>query len=129
MLELPLNATSEAMIWQVAKEIVEVPQPLTLTHPKEKLVATARQGRMNLADKVVQLNQDVVVVGERNQTRLTANTLDWTVDDQTVVAAGQVNYQQVNPDLNLSGARAVGRLNDQTILVNGGPVITKIVPD
>lgn len=129
MLELPLNATSEAMTWQVAQEIVDVPQPLTVTHPQEKLVATARRGQMHLGEKVVQLNYDVVVVGDRNQSRLTADALNWSVEDQTVVAIGQVNYQQINPDLNLSGSQAVGRLNDQTILVNGGPVITKIVPN
>ncbi|MGF1570099.1 MAG: LPS export ABC transporter periplasmic protein LptC [Nodosilinea sp.] len=129
MLELPLNLTSEAMEWQFAKEIVNVTQPLTAVNPKEKLTVTARQGQMNLASQVVTLTQDVVAVGERNQTRLTTDRLIWAVEEQTLLAEGQVNYQQVNPAINLLGSRGTGRLDSQTFVVDGGRVVTEIVPN
>jgi lipopolysaccharide assembly outer membrane protein LptD (OstA) len=55
--------------------------------------------------------------------------MNWNVDTQTVVAEGQVNYRQVDPSINLNGSRAVGRLDDQTIVVDGGRVVTEIVPN
>lgn len=129
MLELPLNMTSEAMDWQVAEEKVAVNQPLTLVHPENRIRVTARQGQMDLAQQQIVLTQDVVAIGETNQTRMTSDRLNWNVETQTVVAEGRVNYRQVNPSVNLSGARAVGRLDDQTVVVDGGRVVTEIVPN
>ncbi|TVQ09054.1 MAG: LPS export ABC transporter periplasmic protein LptC [Leptolyngbya sp. DLM2.Bin27] len=129
MLELPLNMTSEAMDWQVPEEQVIVNQPLTLVQPANNIRVTARQGRLDLANEQIYLSQDVVAVGEVNQARMTSDRLTWNVNTQTVVAEGQVNYRQVNPTINLNGSRAVGRLDDQTIVVDGGRVVTEIVPN
>jgi LPS export ABC transporter protein LptC len=129
MLELPLNLASDVMEWQVAEQLVNVNRPLTVVHPEAKLRVTARQGRMNLAEQVVTMNQDVIAVGEQNQSRLTTDRLTWNVPDQTLLAEGGVNYRQVDPAINLNGNRGVGRLNEQTFVVDGGPVITEIVPN
>ncbi|MGG6238418.1 LPS export ABC transporter periplasmic protein LptC [Nodosilinea sp. AN01ver1] len=129
MLELPLNMTSEALDWQVDEEQVAVNQPLTLVHPENKIRVTARRGQMNLAEQQIVLSEDVVAVGETNQTRLTSDRLNWNVETQTVVAEGQVNYRQADPAINLSGSRAVGRLDDETVVVDGGRVVTEIVPN
>lgn len=129
LLEMPLRVTSEAVDWQVNDEMVILNQPLTLVHPEAEVRVTARQGRMNLADEVVYLNQEVVAVGQQNQSRMTADRLTWTVNDQRLVAEGRVNYRQVNPTINLNGPRAVGRLDEQTVVVDGGGVVTEIVPN
>ncbi len=129
MLELPLNMTSAALDWQVPEELVIVNQPLTLVQPENRIRVTARQGRMDLANEQIYLSQDVVAVGEANQARMTSDRMNWNVDTQTVVAEGQVNYRQVNPSISLNGSRAVGRLDDQTIVVDGGRVVTEIVPN
>ncbi|WP_155523710.1 LPS export ABC transporter periplasmic protein LptC [Nodosilinea nodulosa] len=129
MLELPLNMTSEALDWQVAKEQVTVNQPLTLVHPKNKVRVTANRGRMDLAQQQIALSDNVVAVGETNQTRMTSDRLNWNVETQTLVAEGDVNYSQVNPAVNLNGSRAVGRLDDETVVVDGGRVVTQIVPN
>jgi LPS export ABC transporter protein LptC len=129
MLELPLNMTSEAMDWQVPEEQVTVNQPLTLVHPANRLRVTARQGRMDLAQEQIYLSQEVVAVGAENQSRMTSDRLTWNVNTQTVVAEGRVNYRQSNPSISLNGSRAVGRLDDQTIVVDGGRVVTEIVPN
>ncbi len=129
MLELPLNMTSEALDWQVEEEQVTVNQPLTLIDPKNSIRVTARQGRMDLAQQQIFLSEEVVAVGENNQARMASDRLNWNVNTQTLVAEGAVNYRQVNPTINLNGSRAVGRLNDQTIVVDGGRVVTEIVPN
>ncbi|PSR16461.1 LPS export ABC transporter periplasmic protein LptC [filamentous cyanobacterium CCP3] len=129
MLELPLNMTSEALDWQVDEEQVAVNQPLTLVHPENKIRVTARRGQMNLAEQQIVLSEDVVAVGETNQTRMTSDRLNWNVETQTVVAEGQVNYRQADPAINLNGSRAVGRLDDETVVVDGGRVVTEIVPN
>jgi lipopolysaccharide assembly outer membrane protein LptD (OstA) len=117
------------MEWRVAEQVVNVNQPLTVVHPTERLTVTGRQGRMQLAEQVVTVSQDVVAVGERNQSRLTTDSLSWSVQDQILMAEGRVNYLQANPGINLKGNRGVGRLNEQTFVVDGGQVVTEIVPN
>ena len=60
---------------------------------------------------------------------MTSDRLNWNVPTQTLVAEGQVNYRQNNPSMNVNGPRAVGRLDNQTIVVDGGRVVTEIVPN
>ena len=129
LLEIPLNMASEALDWQVAEERVTVNQPLTLVHPKTKIKVTARQGLLDLAQQNIFLSQQVVAVGEQNQARMTSDRLNWNVPTQTLVAEGQVNYRQNNPSMNVNGPRAVGRLDNQTNEVDGGRVVTEIVPN
>jgi LPS export ABC transporter protein LptC len=129
MLEIPLNMASEALDWQVAEERVTVNQPLTLVHPENRIRVTARRGRMELAQQQIFLEQEVVAVGEENQARMTSDRLSWNVTTQTLVAEGNVNYRQANPSVNLNGPRAVGRLDRQTVVVDGGRVVTEIVPN
>jgi LPS export ABC transporter protein LptC len=129
LLKFPLNVATEGMEWQVPEGLVVVNQPLSLYNPEAQIRAQARQGQMNLNDQQVTLSQDVVAQGQRNQSRLTADQMNWNVESQVVVAEGQVNYQQVDPTINLNGSRAVGRLDQQTVVVDGGRVVTEIVPN
>lgn len=129
LLKVPLVAQSDLMVWQVAEEKVSTDQPIRLIDPQQKVTVAARQGRMDLAQEIVYLQQDVVAQGERNQSRLTSDRLTWNMQAQTVVAEGNVNYRQVDPVFNLTGPKAVGHLQDETIVVSGGRVITQIQPD
>lgn len=128
LLELPLQLISTALEWRVADQQVQVNQALTVIHPREKVRITAQRGTMDLKAQAVVLSQQVVAVGERNQSRLSSDRLTWTVKTQDLLAEGQVHYQQVNPRLNLTGNRGLGRLQDKTFTVDGGPVVTEIQP-
>lgn len=134
ILDIPLTANSEELEWRVAEGQINLNQPLTVTHPTQNLVVTARQGTMNLADEVITVSQDVVAVRQQPQSRLTTDRLTWTIPSQTLLAEGRVNYQQTNPALNLSGSQGIGRLREGTFVVeggqdNGGQVVTEIVPN
>lgn len=129
LLEFPLTVSSRRAIWDVDAQTVQVPEPLRLVHPKEKVVVTANQGRLELDPQMVYLTDNVQAQSERNQARLRAQRLTWNVAAQTLVAEGAVNYQQVNPAVQLTGPKATGALKDQTLVVSGGRVVTQIVPE
>ncbi|PSN17934.1 LPS export ABC transporter periplasmic protein LptC [filamentous cyanobacterium CCP5] len=129
LLEFPLRVTSEAALWQVEEQQVQINQPLRLLQPEEEVVVTAQSGRMDLENEQVYLIGSVSAQGQNNQTELTSDRLRWDLPQETVVAEGNVTYQQGNPQLRLQGSRAVGRLDNQTVVVDGGPVVTEIVPN
>lgn len=131
MLQDPLvNLTANRLVWELENKLVRSDQPLDVVYPPEKLAFRGNQGRFDLGKKVLTLEGDVRGSSEQQQSKLTANQLTWTLETQEVVAEGKVTYQQENPGLNMAGDRAVGKLQDRTVIVSGGNVVTQITsPD
>ncbi|ASC69125.1 Lipopolysaccharide export system protein LptC [Halomicronema hongdechloris C2206] len=129
LLEFPLQARSDVMTWLVSEEEIRINQPLRLYQPEDKITITAQQGVMDLRRTVAVLQQQVEAVGQTRDARLKADRMTWDGTDQTIVATGNVFYQQGDPAVTLRGPRAVGRLDNETIVVNGGRVVTEITPN
>lgn len=129
VLDIPLEIASEQAIWSADEDRIDVDRPLKIVNQEEQLTLTAQQGQLDLADQTVFLTQDVLVLGQRNDNRLTTDRLTWNLANQTVLAEGNVNYQQGNPVVTVRGPRATGRIEEQTIVIDGGRVVTEIVPE
>lgn len=128
LIDITLKLASNRAIWNVDEEQVLVDQGLRVDSQEQAVTLTAQRGRLELGADTVYLNQDVVAVSQRNDGRLSANSLVWNLADQTVVAEGSVNYRQNNPALTVRGPRALGRIEAQTVVVSGGNVVTEIQP-
>lgn len=124
----PLQISGNLLVWNADQRTLISDQPLTVVHRIEQMTLTANQGRMEFEPKVAYFNGNVRAVGQKNQAQLTSDRLTWKVDTQVVEAEGSVVYVQPDPAATLRGPRAVGRLQDQTIVVSGGRVETQIVP-
>lgn len=130
--EPPVLMSTNSAVWNINARTVVSDQPVKIVHQKEEVVMTANQGQVDLEKKVANLTGGVQGVGSRNQAKLYSNQLTWDIPTQNVQASGNVIYQQINPPFNLKGATAVGKLQDQSIVVNSGGsgnrVVTEIIP-
>lgn len=124
----PMRVTGNSLIWSLGNQILTADQPVTVFQQEQQVTLTADQGRMELTPKIAYLTGNVHANGQRNQSRLTSNTLTWDISTQDIVAEGNVVYDQINPTVNLKGPRAVGKLQNQTIVVSGGRVVTEFIP-
>ncbi|MDJ0707948.1 MAG: LPS export ABC transporter periplasmic protein LptC [Leptolyngbyaceae cyanobacterium MO_188.B28] len=129
LLELPLKMTTDTLIWRVQDAILEANQPVQINQPERELDISAQRAEMDLNQQIVRLFQNVQVIGKQDQTQLTADRLTWTVPTQEVLAEGNVDYRQAEPPMHLTGPEALGKLEEQTIVVSGGRVITEITPN
>lgn len=86
------------------------------------------RGQVDLEKKIVVLTNGVEGIGSKNRSQIYATQLTWNIPTQEFNAEGNVIYQQAKPPLSLTGPRAVGKLQDQTIVVSGGRVVTEIIP-
>ncbi len=130
--EPPVLMSTNSAVWNINARTVVSEQPVKIVHQKEEVVMTANQGQVDLEKKVANLTGGVQGFGSRNQAKLYSNQLIWDIPTQNVQASGNVVYQQINPPFNLKGATAVGKLQDQSIVVNSGGsgnrVVTEIIP-
>ncbi len=127
LLEPPMQVASNHLSWNLNTETITANQPLRIVHHKEQMTVTAKQGRMDLEKEIVYLTGDVYAIGQRRQV-LNSKTLTWYVPTKLVEAQGNVFYRQVEPPISFTGQKAVGKLQDQSIVVSGGRVVTEIIP-
>jgi LPS export ABC transporter protein LptC len=124
----PVQLTGNSLIWSLNDQVLTADQPVTVFHQQQQVTITADKGRMEMTPKIAYLNGNVKAIGQRNQSRLVSDRLTWDITTENVVAEGNVVYDQTNPTVNLKGPRAVGKLQNQTIVVSGGRVVTEFVP-
>ena len=124
----PVQVGSNLLVWNLQDKTLVSNQPVTVQQRQQRITLTAEQGRLDMNRRVVYLNRNVRAISQRNQSELDADSLTWNMGSQQVVAEGNVTYSQANPPLSLRGPRAVGRLQDQTVVISGGRVVTEIIP-
>jgi LPS export ABC transporter protein LptC len=124
----PIQVSGNALVWNLNSKTVVSDSPITLYSPKQGVRITGDRGRMDINTKTAYLNGNIRGVGERNKSTLAADSVTYNLNSEEFVAEGNVNYKQANPSFNLTGPRAVGKMQDQTVVVNGGRVVTQFDP-
>ncbi len=131
LVDPPLQVASNDLNWNLNAQTVVADQPVRMVQRQHNLTVTADRGRMDLQQKIVYLDSNVYGVGQRGQS-LNATHLIWYLPNQLVDAEGNVVYHQAEPPASFVGQKAVGKLQDQSIVVSGGisgsRVVTEIVP-
>lgn len=131
LLDPPMQIASNLMNWNMNTETVTTNSPVRVFHSAEQVTVTANQGEMKIPQQTVYLTGNVNAVGQRRQ-NLKSQTLTWYLDKKLVEAKGNVLYKQFDPPLNFTGETAVGNLQTENIVVNGGNssgrVVTEIIP-
>lgn len=128
-LEPLVTVATNSLTWKYKEQIASSDQPVQIVHSEDEITVTGNQAQVDLEKKIARLQGGIK--GTNRQANLYSNELTWNLPNQTVEATGNVVYQQVNPQLNLTGVRAVGNLLDNNITVSGNSgerVVTNIVP-
>lgn len=124
----PLEVASPELIWALHRQQITSNQPLKVWHRQQAMVVTANRGNLDLAAQVVRLMGAVQANGLSNRAVLNTDQLTWTIPTQRIAAEGDVVYHQEQPQVNLKGPKAVGKIQDQTIVLQGSQVVTEIFP-
>ena len=131
-LEPPLQGATTRLIWHYQERNIEATKPIQLLQPEDDMTLTANLARLNLAENQVYLQGGIYGEAEENEAKIYADNLVWYLEKEEIAAQGNVYYQQVNPDFNLRGVKAVGKLQEKNITVTGDyqdKVTTVIYPE
>ena len=93
---------------------------MTIVNSAQQLTLTANRAEMQIDQQVADLIGNVRGVGEKNQSRLSADRVKWFLETQQFQADGNVSYQQDKPPFSIAGPQASGKLDTQEVAVNGG---------
>ncbi len=127
LIDPPLQVSSNELVWNLNSQTLMSDQPVRMLHRQQQVTLTSNQGRMDLQKKIVYLTGNVYGIGQRGQS-IKASQLTWYVPNQDFEAEGNVVYRQVEPPVSFTGPKAFGKLQNQSIIVSGGGVVTQITP-
>jgi LPS export ABC transporter protein LptC len=126
-----LRVTTNSANWQINQQLIAITSALEIYHQEEQATFNANGGNLNLGKNVAVLNGSARGFTTKNKARLQADNIIWNIDNQQLNANGKVRYQQTEPALVVSGASALGKLQDQSVVISGNGkdlVETQIVP-
>jgi LPS export ABC transporter protein LptC len=126
-----LQVTASSANWNINKQLITVSNALEIFHQAEQATFNAASGSLDLAKNIAILSGGARGFSTRNKAKLQADNITWNIDSQQLDAKGKVRYQQTEPALVVSGATALGKLQDQSVIVSGNGkdlVETQIVP-
>jgi LPS export ABC transporter protein LptC len=120
--------TSRELTWETLVGRISTRELLQLQDPRRQVTVLANSGSVEQGRNLVDLQGKVEVTGLKDRARLTSDKLLWNTKTERIEALGNVNYVQASPAFTLRGPRAVGKLEDQTLRISGGDVVTEILP-
>lgn len=123
--------SGNALSWNINQKTLTASEPITIVNSAQQVTLTANQGSMQIDQQIADLIGNVRGVGEKNQSRLSADRVRWYSATQQFEASGNVSYQQNNPPFNIAGPQASGKLDSQQVAVTGnesGRVKLQITP-
>ncbi|MGB8698619.1 MAG: LPS export ABC transporter periplasmic protein LptC [Thermosynechococcaceae cyanobacterium] len=124
----PLTLTSQALTWDTVRQRIFTQTLLQLEDPQHHVSILANQGTLDQTQNRITLQGKVEVTRSQNPARLTSDELNWNTQTQRIEAQGNVHYVQTSPPFDLRGPNAVGKIAEQTLQINGGNVVTEIIP-
>ncbi|MBW4652256.1 MAG: LPS export ABC transporter periplasmic protein LptC [Kaiparowitsia implicata GSE-PSE-MK54-09C] len=123
-----MQVNSNLLIWDVNGEILRSDRPVIIVLRQDQIVMSANRGTVNMRTRMAYLNGEVEAVAQRNQSVVKSDTFTWNMTTRDILAEGNVDYRQADPPLMVKGARATGRMENQTVVISGGRVVSEIVP-
>lgn len=127
-----VQIATNLVIWNYGDRIIKTEQPVQIVDSQAQVTVTGNGGKVDLVGEIAHLQGGVKGISTKNQARLYADELIWNIPTQMVEAVGNVIYSQVDPELNLTGVKAVGKLQENRVVVTGNDhnrVVTEIIPE
>ncbi|MBO0348503.1 LPS export ABC transporter periplasmic protein LptC [Phormidium pseudopriestleyi FRX01] len=126
--EPPLTINSDLMRWNIDAQRVTSERRVTIVHPNQTLTLIGDRGTLELESSIISLFGNVTGVRQVPSSEFKADRMTWVIPTEEFQAEGNVFYRQADPPFTVTGPKAVGKLQDQSIVVTGGDVVTDIVP-
>lgn len=113
-----IQIATNSIMWNYQTRFVSTDKPTQIVDADNQLTITGNQGQVDLNAEVAKLHGGVQGLNGRNQAKLYSQNLVWNIPTQRVEATGNVFYQQSNPQIDLTGDKAVGNLRENQVVVS-----------
>ena len=125
-----LQVATNSLIWNYEQRFGKTEQPIQIIDRDRQLDITGNQGEVDWQKQIARLSNGVKGINSKNSAQLHARELVWNLNTETIEANGNVAYQQTDPEVSLTGDKAVGNLEKKNIIVTtdrGNKQVTSVI--
>ncbi len=126
--KLDLQINGSQMQWDIEKEQVSLPEAFRAVSVSRGITVSAEKGAAQLKDQSIELTGNVNAGFSSTQGNVRCDQVAWTIPSQTIIAKGNLFYEQPQNNLRISGQEAIANLEMQTVAVTGSEVVSQFVP-
>lgn len=112
-----LQIATDSLTWNYQERVGNAKKPIQILDRERNLSFTGNQGEVNLKQQIAKLTNGVQGINQQEASELYANQLTWNLDTKKIEAIGNVIYEQADPQIRLTGEKAIGSLEDNNIVV------------
>jgi LPS export ABC transporter protein LptC len=120
-----LQIATDSLTWNYQERTGNTKTPIQILdrdYPSDTLrdrhlSFTGNQGEVNLQQQMVKLTDGVRGINQQEDSELYARQLTWKLDTKAIEAIGNVIYEQADPQVRVTGEKAIGNLEDNNIVV------------
>jgi len=126
-LEPELSIAANAFLWNYRKRIINSDQPIQLVNNLQQFSVTGNQGQVDFKSKIATLQNGVQGINSREQATLYAQQAIWNIAKKEIDALGNVIYNRTQPNVNLTGDKALINLDANKATITSNQPIKKPV--
>jgi LPS export ABC transporter protein LptC len=112
-----LQIATDSAIWNYQKRFINSEKPIQIVAQSQQLTITGNQGQIDLITEIATLKNGVKGVDNREAANLYAQQAVWNLNQQEIVATGNVIYNKAQPKVDLTGDKAVIDLAENKAIV------------
>lgn len=128
-----LQIATDRLTWSYLERYATTDSPIKVVDYAKNIAVQGNEGAVNLVTNQAVLKKGTNATSEAQQSQLYADQLAYAFAPQTLEATGNVIYeQQKGMKFNLTGDRAVGSLENNSVVVTSSQperVVTEIYPN
>jgi LPS export ABC transporter protein LptC len=118
-LDPQLQMATNSLVWNYQTRAINADKPIKIIDRQHDIDVTGNQAKVDLNRNIVNLNDGVKGINNLDKAQIYARQLVWQIDTKVIEAIGDVTYQQSDPQINLTGDKAIGKLAVDKIIVTG----------
>ena len=128
-LQPSLQVATDFLTWNYQQRVGSTNRPIEILDRDRQISLTGNQGEINLQQQVARLQNGVKGINQKKPSELYARQLTWKINTEEITATGNVIYEQTEPQVRLTGEKAVGTLQDNNLTVtsNGKKQVTSVI--
>jgi LPS export ABC transporter protein LptC len=122
-----LQVATDSLTWNYQERVGNTKTPIQILD--RDLSFTGNQGEVNLQQQIAKLTDGVQGINQQKASELYARQLTWKLDTKKIEAMGNVIYEQADPQVRVTGEKAIGSLEDNDIVVtsNNKKQVTSVI--
>lgn len=125
--EPELSIASSSFIWNYRKRLISSDQPIQLVNNLQQFSVTGNQGQVDFKSKIATLKNGVQGINNQEKATLYAQQAVWDIDRKEIDALGNVIYSRTQPNVNLTGDKALIDLSANKATISSNQPVRKPV--